>query len=799
MPSLPAFISLNTRIPMAKPEVGELAWELARLNHLGLPVVSGWVVPATVFEQALQNLVSREPLLADWPHLLGQAELTAATSLPRLSQRLRQPLLMAQLNLPWADLFAKVNTPVLRLQPSLWWPGKDATSPLAQVLGEVLCWADEQSLAQGIKTLWGRMVSGHSWAYWQRSPSPPTALRLAIVIQPMVSTRASGLMWLRGKRVQIQAIQGNLQGFAEAIPDRYDGGLQVTSGTGWQLGYQERVHQPARPHYTLNPEDCLVTYPARGSALDIVQPDQLQTLVDWVSSLGEPTTWQVAWQLPVGAQTLSLTQAMPWPLAPPVSANCPQEQPTELRLVGRGAAPGRVIGPALVLQAGDVPPRGGQHHILVATHISPAWLPYLKTAAALVSEQGGLTCHGAILARELGIPAVIGIADATQHFRTGETLHLDGDRGVVERFYGDESRFLPGSPVPSDSPVPSATVPTLEISTGHLCSRDRLGDLPVTLAEAIPSHLTPQVSGQISRRVAPELWVNVTQPEAARAAARLPVAGVGLLRSEWLLLPQLDQRHPYQWLKDGDGKQLQERLVQQLRPILAAFAPRPVRYRSLDLRSHEMLDLAGAPPPEVNPMLGLRGTFSYQQHPDLFRLELAALRQLQQEGYDNLQLLLPFVRTVEEFCYCQDLVIAAQLTRSLGFQLWIMAEVPSVLFLLPAYGEAGVQGIAIGTNDLTQLLLGVDRDQAALSQAFDERHPAVQGAIAQLIQQAQTLNLPTSICGLAPSRYPEMVADLIRWGITGISVDLASVTETAAAIAQVTPAIAASLMELDRT
>ncbi|NJN22683.1 MAG: hypothetical protein HC812_17785 [Leptolyngbya sp. RL_3_1] len=214
------------------------------------------------------------------------------------------------------------------------------------------------------------------------------------------------------------------------------------------------------------------------------------------------------------------------------------------------------------------------------------------------------------------------------------------------------------------------------------------------------------------------------------------------------------------------------------------FFPRPVRYRSLDLRSHELTTLVGGPPPEVNPVLGVRGTLSYQQHPDLFQLELNVLRALQKEGFTNLQLLLPFVRTVEEFRYCQAQVEATNLDLVADFQLWIMAEVPSILFLLSDYVAAGAQGMAIGSNDLTQLLLGIDRDEAIFAETFDERHPAVQGAIAQLLQQAQALDLPTSICGMAPVRYPEIIPALVQNGITGISVDQPALAATAAVIAQ---------------
>jgi pyruvate, water dikinase len=163
---------------------------------------------------------------------------------------------------------------------------------------------------------------------------------------------------------------------------------------------------------------------------------------------------------------------------------------------------------------------------------------------------------------------------------------------------------------------------------------------------------------------------------------------------------------------------------------------------------------------------------------------LAALAKLQQAGYHNINLILPFVRTVEEFKFCRRRIQQAGLMDVSRFQLWIMAEVPSVLFLLSEYVKAGVQGIAIGSNDLTQLMLGIDREKSKLTQTLDERHPAVMNAIAQLIQMAQNEHIPCSICGQAPSLYPEIIDSLVRWGITAISVEPNSIPQTYHAIAR---------------
>ncbi|MBD2537975.1 putative PEP-binding protein [Coleofasciculus sp. FACHB-SPT36] len=475
---------------------------------------------------------------------------------------------------------------------------------------------------------------------------------------------------------------------------------------------------------------------------------------------------------------------------------------------GLGASAGRTIAIAHVLTDSNhlhFPDTDGDENspvngkILVVKSITPDRLVLLKQAVAVVAEQGAMTCHAAIIARELGIPAVVGAVGATRLIQTGDAVLVDGDKGAVYRVEaqaGEREKILPHSSL--STPHSAAFTPHSGLPTPHAAlSTPRpsalspqpsvLSPQPSVLSPQ-PSVLSPQPSvlSPQSSVLATQLLVNLSQPSSIKRAAQMPVDGVGLLRSELMLLEVLQGQHPQRWLQQQREDELREILAQQLCQFAEAFAPRPVFYRSLDLRSHEFQYLVGGSlgHPEANPMLGMRGTFSYVSNPALFDVELAALVRVQQSGYTNLRLLLPFVRTVEEFSFCRRRVEQAGLSQSPQFQLWIVAEVPSVLFLLPDYVKAGVQGISIGTNDLTQLLLGVDRDQAQMAAAFDERHPAVTQAIAQLIQMAKQAGIPCCICGQAPAQYPELIDRLVQWGIPSISVELDAVERTYNAIAR---------------
>jgi pyruvate,water dikinase len=362
----------------------------------------------------------------------------------------------------------------------------------------------------------------------------------------------------------------------------------------------------------------------------------------------------------------------------------------------------------------------------------------MRRASAIVTDSGGMTCHAAIVSRELGIPCVVGTGDATQKLRDGELVTVDATHGVV----------VEGAAAVAAAPAPAPTAPV----TG--------GTGPVT---------------------ATKLLVNLSEPSQVERAAALAFDGVGLLRAELMVLEALDGIHPRQLIADGHGEEVSARMAAALETFAAGFAPRPITYRTIDFRTNEFRGLAGGEhfePVEANPMIGFRGALRYTHDPEVFALELDAIRRVWDAGHTNLHVMLPFVRTERELAACRRMVADAGLLDRAGFELWIMAEVPSVLFSLARYARLGIAGISIGSNDLTQLLLGADRDSELLAQTFDERDPAVTDYLGQLIPAARALGLQTSICGQAPSVHPEYAELLVRAGIDAISVSVDAVERT---------------------
>jgi pyruvate,water dikinase len=405
-------------------------------------------------------------------------------------------------------------------------------------------------------------------------------------------------------------------------------------------------------------------------------------------------------------------------------------------LRGVGAAPGAASGPVRIVGTPAEAGRFEDGDVLVARTTSPDWVPLVRRAAAVATDAGGMTCHAAIVSRELGIPCVVGTQTATQTLRDGELVTVDATRGLV----------LEGAQ--TAEPAAPAAVPGVAAAA------------PVT---------------------ATALLLNLSEPSQVARASGLDVDGVGLLRAELMLLEALDGKHPRLLAEEGGNAEFVERMAAGLTTFAAGFAPRPVTYRTTDFRTNEFRNLDGGDrfePEEANPMIGVRGALRYTRDPDLFAVELEAIRRVWDEGHTNLHVMLPFVRTVRELVACKALVAESGLLDRAGFELWIMAEVPSVLFDLEEYAALGVAGISIGSNDLTQLLLGADRDSEHLGELFDERDPAVVRYLQRLVPTAHGLGLKTSICGQAPSVHPEYTELLVRAGIDAISVNIDVVDRT---------------------
>ena len=715
--------------------VGESAIMLSQLQKQGLPILPSFVIPAEICREFFLKIDDGRSLLADFPYSTLHFPPDNPQALQAIARQTRQAILEENLPPAWLSCWLAAasvwQVPALILYPSL-----SLSHPLRQGLSGLLpprvCWCRPGSLERVIKELWADLFSAKSLFYWQRRGIDLDALNFAVLVQPVQTAIASGTAEITNNWLEIQATWGLAKSLqqGEVLPDCYEVDLASGSLKNYQLGHKICAYRLKQPKSASElPEDCLEAYwlsqeEQSKPGLEAIALDQL---IQLVQRLKVPSFSQICleWTLIQESEDSQpqfyISQFLSFSsssfLSPPASSAI---------LKGLAASPGRAIAPIQVIDDSlDFLPGILEGSIWVARQVNPAWLPWLKTAAGLLVENSGTTCHAAILARELGIPAIFGAKEAIKKLAQGERILLDGNSGEVFAV--------------TDGTVQQFALPTQMRGKGD--------NAPIST----------------------QLMLNLSQPASLAQAVSLPVAGVGLLRSELMLLDIFSRRSLEEWLQDSAKKDLIARIRDLISQFAAAFAPRPVFYRSLDQR----------------PTAGKeqRGTASYLADPALFQVELQALAQVQAAGYGNVNLILPLVRSVEEFRFCRLLVEAAGLMKTPTFQLWMMAEVPSALFLLPQYVAAGVQGIAIGSNDFAQFLLGVPREQLSLPDTDHSYYQALMAAIKQLTKLARKLGIPCSICGRLPVQYPEAIPSLIRWGMTAISVTPEAVETTYQAIA----------------
>jgi len=383
-----------------------------------------------------------------------------------------------------------------------------------------------------------------------------------------------------------------------------------------------------------------------------------------------------------------------------------------------------------IVRAGDV---------LVAEMTTPDFVPAMKRASAIITERGGRTCHAAIVSRELGIPCVVGVANATS-LEIDRLVTVDGSAGVI--YDGRAEARLQWAARQKERYSRAATLKTTT-----------------------------------------KLYVNLAEPELADVVAKRHVDGVGLLRAEFIVA-QIGT-HPRQFIEDGHPEEYTKKLAEGISEFCRAFAPRPVVYRLTDFKTNEYANLRGGAKyerSEENPMIGFRGASRYIQEPDIFRLEVDAIKLVRSE-FTNLAIMVPFVRTPAELQGVKRALAEQGLVRAPDFKLWMMVEVPSNVLILDRFIDVGIDGISIGSNDLTQLVLGVDRDSEKLAETFDERNEAVMLAIQTAVTTARRRGLTVSICGQAPSVYPEVTERLVEWGATSVSVSPDMIDQTREIIA----------------
>ena len=511
--------------------------------------------------------------------------------------------------------------------------------------------------------------------------------------------------------------------------------------------------------------------------------EQILQLARWVCEIenyysdkrGTWTPMDVEWALDGLSRELYIVQARPETIHSQASSGKVveyqfQTPPDPKQLVLEGIAVGDRIGAGKVHKLFTLDGRDGsddeasfeEGEILVTEMTDPDWEPLMKKASAIITDKGGRTCHAAIVAREMGIPAIVGTGNGSTLFENGEELTVSCAEGEVGKVYRGIFEF----------------------------------EMTETQLDELPKTKTP-------------IMMNVASPDLAFRFSRIPHAGVGLAREEFIINNYI-KAHPLALLKHkelGDTHLSQKiktltqgfkderdffikKLSYGIGRIGAAFYPEPVIVRFSDFKSNEYMNLLGGKhfePHEENPMIGWRGASRYYsaEYKEAFGLECAAIKKVREEmGLENVIVMIPFCRTPAELHRVLDTMAEFGLKRGeRGLKVFLMAEIPSNIILADEFARH-IDGFSIGSNDLTQLTLGLDRDSSLVAHLYDERNRAVKTMISTLLKTAKAHGVKVGICGQGPSDFPDFAEFLVQEGIDTISVTPDSILKTLKAISK---------------
>ena len=753
---------------------------LAEMTNAGFPVPEGFIVSSEAYFDfvrgaGIDKVIAEATGGLDVQDTLALNRASEAVKKAILSnqmpQEIRADILRAYNKLCGANLMPAASQEVLVAVRS------SATAedlPEASSAGQQETYLNvkgAEELVEAVRKCWASLFGARAVYYRQEQHFDHLKVGIAVVVQRMVQSRSAGVMFsidpVDNDRSKI-IIEG-AWGLGEAVvsgsvtPDRFVVDKDTLSVLDKVVSRQDRMIVKAvkGDEWVDVPEDKKEEF--KLSDDEVVQLARFGKSIEEHYGVPQDLEWAIEGNNAYIVQSRAVTTIKKVDEARAAS-DLREKQARETQAVqettpqsktqaasvddakiivqGMGASPGIASGVVRIVSDLKELYKVKTGDILVTAMTSPDYVPAMKRAAAIVTDEGGMTCHAAIVSRELGIPCIVGTRKATALLEDGEKITVDARHGVV---YAGLLEL--------ESPEQGAST----------------GSAPVA---------TAIVTGT-------KVYVNLAEPELAEKMAAENVDGIGLLRAEFMIAGL--GKHPMWLIKQGRGEEFTEALARGLRKACAAFGNRPVVYRANDFKTNEYKSLEGGAefePHEENPMIGYRGCFRYIKDPSVFKLELEAIKRVREQyGMKNLWLMIPMVRTLHEFKVCKELVEESGLHRSRDFKLGIMCEVPSVIVMAEEFCKAGADFFSIGSNDLTQMTLAVDRDNPVVAEDFDERDPAILLSIKHVIDACHKHGVKVSICGQAPSVYPEFAEKLVEYGIDSISVNPDVIDQTRKTVA----------------
>ena len=726
----------KTDIPLA----GGKGANLGELTKAQVPVPPGFIVTADAYFYFLEEAKITEKIR----HYLENLDRKDSKRLEEVASQIKE--LISEAPMP-AEIAEEIKQAYQKMGRGLVAVRSSATAedlPEASFAGQQRTFLNvhgDLKVVVAVQGCWASLFEPRAIFYRTQHGFDHLKIGIAVPVQKMVQSEAAGVMFTLEpmtndeSKIVIEAAYGLGETVVsgDLTPDLYivdKEGLRILekdiAKQEWQL-----VRNPAKDEVESNIKVPIPVSDQTRQKLtdeDIVALAKIAKEIEALYQFPQDIEWAKEKGKLYIVQTRPVTT-----IKPPRE---PEEEVEGIQLLsGISASPGIAAGPAQIVYHGSEINKVEEGEVLVAEMTTPDFVPAMKRAVGIVTDRGGRTCHAAIVSRELGVPCIVGTGNATKVLKDEQLITVDGSKGKVY-----EGRVL----------------------------REKKLEPPAVVKERL--------------KTATKVYVNLADPELAEAVAARDVDGVGLLRAEFMIADIGE--HPRYMLSQNRGKEFVDKLAQGITTFARAFNPRPVVYRTTDFKTNEYRNLKGGEQyeeMEENPMLGYRGCSRYIKELDIFKLEIEAIKKVR-ESFANLWVMIPFVRTVKEMRETKEILDSEGLVSSPDFKLWMMVEVPSNIILLDKFIDVGIDGISIGSNDLTQLTLGIDRDSPKLAEQFDERDEAMLWSLEKAIKTTTSREVTSSICGEAPSVYPELTTKLVEWGITSVSVNPDMIEHTRAII-----------------
>lgn len=731
----------NTDIP----SVGGKGASLGEMTHVGLPVPNAFVITAQAFRKFLQLtkledaiFSTLEKLDVDDNDALNAAsdKVKTMVATAKMPEVIKKDIISGYKKMGTKTVVAVRSSATAEDLPDASFAGQQDT--YLNILGEA-------DVLDAVQRCWASLYTARAIYYRSKNGFDDRSVNIAVVVQQLVFSEKSGVMFsshpISGAKTVI--IEGSF-GLGEAIvsgtvsPDNYVFDRKTKKIINKTIAIKSVEILPDGKNGTK-----VVEIPEDKQKIQVLSDKEVARLAEFAvkSEQHYKNAQDMEWGM-VG-DTIYILQSRPITTIKKTTAKAPKSESKaagEIILQGYGASPGIATGKIVIVNDVKETSKVKEGDIMVATMTNPDMVPAMKKVVGIITDEGGMTCHAAIVSRELGTPAVVGTKQATTLLKEGQIVTLDGEKGLIYdgalKTEAEETSAPKGAVFAAPAPIITAT----------------------------------------------SVKVNVSMPEAAARAAATGADGVGLLRIEHLIIGM--NKTPSWYIKNNKEEEFITELMNGIRTVLDAFRGKPVWVRTIDSPTDEFLNMAGGEdePHEHNPMLGFRGIRRDLRQKEQLKMQAEAFKRLWEAGYDNLGIMFPLVQHPKEF------IQAKELFREWGIDvdnrtLGIMVEIPASAIIIDEFIKAGIKFCSFGTNDLVQYTLAVDRNNGLIGDMYEPEHPAVMRLIKSCIDQCREAGVECSICGQAGSD-PKFVKWLVNQGIASVSSNIDAIPKIRETVAK---------------